>query len=50
VIICELVIGCTFNPNAKNLDAQVNWLERKVAAGAQFAVAQLVFDVERLKK
>ncbi len=39
------VIGCTFNPNAKNLDAQVNRLERKVAAGAQFAMTQPVFDV-----
>ncbi len=29
------VIGCTFNPNARNLDSQVNRLERKVAAGAQ---------------
>ena len=40
----EFVIGCTFNPNAKNLDAQVQRLERKVAAGAQYAMTQPVFD------
>jgi 5,10-methylenetetrahydrofolate reductase len=39
------VIGCTFNPNARNLDAQVNRLERTVAAGAQFGMTQPVFDV-----
>jgi len=40
------VIGCTFNPNARNMDAQINRLERKVAAGAQFAMTQPVFDVD----
>lgn len=44
------VIGCTFNPNAKNLDAQVNRLERKVAAGAQFAMTQPIFDVRLLEE
>jgi len=39
------VIGCTFNPNARNLDSQVNRLERKVAAGAQYAMTQPVFDL-----
>jgi homocysteine S-methyltransferase len=38
------VTGCTFNPNAKNLDAQVARLERKVAAGAQYVMTQPVFD------
>jgi methionine synthase / methylenetetrahydrofolate reductase(NADPH) len=41
----QFVIGCTFNPNAKNLDSQVNRLDRKVAAGARFAMTQPVFDV-----
>jgi len=40
----ELVIGCTFNPNAKNLDAQMSRLERKLAAGAQYVMTQPVFD------
>ena len=26
----HFVVGCTFNPNAKNLDAQLNRLERKI--------------------
>ena len=40
----RFVIGCTFNPNAKNLDAQLNRLERKLAAGAQYVMTQPVFD------
>ena len=44
----DFVIGCTFNPNARNLDSQVNRLERKVAAGAQYAMTQPVFDVRLL--
>lgn len=40
----DFVIGCTFNPNAKNLDAQTARLERKVAAGAQYVMTQPVFD------
>ena len=44
--VTEFVIGCTFNPNARNLDSQVNRLQRKVAAGAQYAMTQPVFDVE----
>lgn len=43
------VVGCTFNPNAKNLDTQVERLERKVAAGAQFAMTQPVFDVDLVR-
>jgi methionine synthase / methylenetetrahydrofolate reductase(NADPH) len=41
----QFVTGCTFNPNARNLDSQVDRLERKVAAGAQFVMTQPVFDV-----
>jgi homocysteine S-methyltransferase len=41
----QFVIGCTFNPNSRNLDAQVARLERKVAAGAQFVMTQPVFDL-----
>ena len=46
----QFVIGCTFNPNAKSLDSQVNRLERKVTAGAQFAMTQPVFDVGLVKE
>ena len=40
----DFVTGCTFNPNAKNLDAQVARLERKIAAGACYVMTQPVFD------
>ena len=46
----NFVIGCTFNPNAKNLDAQVQRLERKVAAGAQFVMTQPIFDVDLVRE
>lgn len=40
----KLVIGCTFNPNAKNIEAQLSRLERKLKAGAQYVMTQPVFD------
>lgn len=40
----QFVIGCTFNPNARNLKAQLDRLERKIAAGAQYVMTQPVFD------
>jgi 5,10-methylenetetrahydrofolate reductase len=43
---CDFVAGCTFNPNAKNFDAQVSRLERKIAAGAQYVMTQPIFDPE----
>lgn len=44
------VVGCTFNPNARNLDSQVNRLERKVAADAQYAMTQPVVDVHLIEE
>ncbi|MDD5200929.1 MAG: bifunctional homocysteine S-methyltransferase/methylenetetrahydrofolate reductase [Terrimicrobiaceae bacterium] len=38
------VAGCTFNPNARSLDAQSARLERKLAAGARYVMTQPVFD------
>lgn len=40
-------IGCGFNPNFKNLQFEVNKLKRKVEAGANYVLTQLVFDVPR---
>ncbi|HEY0793353.1 MAG TPA: bifunctional homocysteine S-methyltransferase/methylenetetrahydrofolate reductase [Chthoniobacterales bacterium] len=40
----DFVVGCTFNPNAKNIDAQLKRLERKIEAGAAFVMTQPVFD------
>jgi methionine synthase / methylenetetrahydrofolate reductase(NADPH) len=46
----DFVMGCTFNPNAKNLDAQVARLERKIAAGARYVMTQPVFDQALVKQ
>jgi len=46
----NFVTGCTFNPNARNIDAQVKRLSRKVEAGAEFVMTQPVFDVELVRK
>lgn len=42
----EIVPGCVVNPNAKNLDAEIRKLEKKIAAGAVYALSQPVFDKE----
>src|ERR1700740_2775262 len=46
----DFVTGCTFNPNAKNFDAQIARLERKIAAGARSVMTQPVFDQELVRK
>jgi methionine synthase I (cobalamin-dependent)/5,10-methylenetetrahydrofolate reductase len=46
----DFVVGCTFNPNAKNFDAQVSRLERKIAAGARYVMTQPVFDQALVQK
>ena len=40
----RFVTGCTFNPNARHLDAQIARLERKLEAGARYVMTQPVFD------
>ncbi len=40
----ELIAGCTFNPNVRNLDTQIQRLERKIAAGAKYVMTQPVFE------
>ncbi|HLH75689.1 MAG TPA: methylenetetrahydrofolate reductase [Candidatus Binataceae bacterium] len=42
-----LLAGAVVNPNRKNWERELELLERKVAAGARFAITQPVFDVER---
>jgi methionine synthase / methylenetetrahydrofolate reductase (NADH) len=46
----DFVVGCTFNPNAKNFDAQLSRLERKIAAGARYVMTQPVFDQVLVQK
>ncbi len=45
----RFVAGCTFNPNARNIEPQLSRLERKIAAGAQYVLTQPVFDSARLR-
>jgi homocysteine S-methyltransferase len=45
----RFIIGCAFNPNAKNIDSQVRKLEDKVKAGAHFVMTQPVFDPALVK-
>jgi homocysteine S-methyltransferase len=40
----RFIIGCAFNPNARNLDSQTRKLEDKLKAGAQFIMTQPIFD------
>jgi methionine synthase / methylenetetrahydrofolate reductase(NADPH) len=40
----RFVIGCAFNPNARNLDSQVRKLEDKLKAGAQYVMTQPIYD------
>jgi methylenetetrahydrofolate reductase (NADPH) len=42
----KLFLGATANPGVKDLQAEVDNTQRKVAAGAQFLQTQAVFDAE----
>ncbi len=45
-----LVAGCTFNPNARNLDTQIQRLERKIKAGAAYVMTQPVFETSLVEE
>lgn len=44
----SLVVGCALNLNAPDLDREVRIFGKKVAAGADFALSQPVFEVQRI--
>ncbi len=46
----SLLIGVGANPGAVNLDEEIHRFERKVEAGAEFAVTQPVFDQDLLER
>ncbi|TFE68379.1 bifunctional homocysteine S-methyltransferase/methylenetetrahydrofolate reductase [Methylacidiphilum sp. Yel] len=46
----DFIIGCAFNPNTSQFEAQVKKLEAKLAAGAQFVMTQPIFDIQLIKK
>jgi len=41
-------VGVAFNPNFRSMDGQIKKLGQKVDAGAQFALTQLCYDIERI--
>jgi 5,10-methylenetetrahydrofolate reductase len=45
----SLLIGVGANPGALNLDDEIRRFERKVAAGAEYAITQPVFDLALLE-
>ncbi len=45
----NFVVGCAFNPNVTNIEAQTKRLERKIAAGAQFVMTQPIYDRQLAK-
>ena len=43
-------IGCAVNPTADDLDLELERFARKIDCGAQYAMTQLVFDIEHLDR
>jgi homocysteine S-methyltransferase len=48
-IATRFKIGCAFNPNKHKLDGEIKRLERKIDAGAQFALPQPCYDRARIE-
>ncbi|MGI8587247.1 MAG: bifunctional homocysteine S-methyltransferase/methylenetetrahydrofolate reductase [Chloroflexia bacterium] len=46
----NFLIGCAFNPNARDLELEIDRLYRKMEAGADFVMTQPFFDLEWLDK
>jgi len=44
----RFLIGCAFNPNVRDIDAQVRRLKKKIDSGAQFALSQPLYDIEKI--
>jgi homocysteine S-methyltransferase len=42
--------GCGVNPTAENLDAEFEWVRKKLDAGPQFLMTQPVFEVDAWKR
>lgn len=43
-------VGCALNPAARNLEQELNVLQRKVAAGADFVLTQPIFEPELVRR
>lgn len=44
----DMCVGAAFNPNVKNIDAQVSYVRRKVDAGARFIMTQPLFEASKI--
>ena len=44
----RFLVGCAFNPNVRDVDAQVRRLKKKIDSGAQFALSQPLYDLEKI--
>jgi homocysteine S-methyltransferase len=44
----RFLVGCAFNPNVRDVDAQVRRLKKKIDAGAQFGLSQPLYDLEKI--
>ncbi|MFH0977399.1 MAG: bifunctional homocysteine S-methyltransferase/methylenetetrahydrofolate reductase [Spirochaetota bacterium] len=47
--LTAFAIGVAFNPNVRSIEGQLNKLERKIEAGAHFALTQPVYTSERME-
>ena len=48
--VTRFAFGCGVNPTAENLDAEFEYVRRKLDAGPQFVMTQPVYDVECWKR
>lgn len=46
----QFIVGTAFNPYARNFEAAIKRLERKVEAGADFVMTQPVYDRETIRQ
>lgn len=46
----DFTIGCAFDPNKVNLDAEIKRLKKKIAFGAQFAQSQIVYSTKTIQE
>ncbi len=46
----NFIIGCAFNPNKINMDAEIKRLKKKMNLGAKFAQSQIVYDPKKIKE
>jgi 5,10-methylenetetrahydrofolate reductase len=46
----EIVPGVVFNPNARNINAEIRKLSKKRDAGARYALSQPIFEIDRAKE